>query len=765
MVTTCPPKWKSMSVRKKCEMMNHADPLTTLPITSHKTGITYRNTHCALCHNDISDDQFLDFWTPRVECPSLLQSLTKKSDENLTNSLNWNNEKQQWGLTMDNQWHPCNIDPVIPETSNHIVRRCMENTIHTCAVNWTNSEVRDRCEAYTSLVYEGSTAYRNPHCAVCNNVPLQSLTCFKITHRSFYNKEFSPNAFSILFDLTGPEGAVGKVKPCMDHQLYDPFFRRCRDVFCPITEKYTKNSTCVVVEEKDEDEYDVVLIQDPENDTINEVSAFRRCPKFLLAPEDYEFIEDNKTVYISAYDKYFTQEEYKINEDESLEICVGTLGTRLVNKFGEYMGWVTAIGLGISIIFLILHLIAFIIVPDLQNLSGKNLASLCVALLIANCSFLSGQSISTGTDECIASGVITYYGYLTSFFWMLTMAFDIWRTLKIATFELRVSSGKQWKKFICYSLWSWLIPGIITVIAVAADMSPIGNLNIYIRPLFGVHSCWFGHRQALLIFFALPLAIIMILNIIFFSSSAHMIFSTTSTTRYTASGATQRDFRLYIRLALVMGLTWITGLLGGYLDIDALWYTFIALNTLQGLFIFLAFTCNDKVIRGVKETLCNKWEFDTDPSDMKERRPPSFSWSGGSSDSTNKSNLGSSSDEGSKHRNYEQNAKMNYDTAPRSKAFEDRIGNDYDATLRNTKRFESPFNTINSAKDKMIDVNTKIAYDSAFCEKNYEIFPKINYSSHPHYGINPKINPIYGSTKKISKNTSYDRRHLEDTLY
>lgn len=751
MITTCPPKWDSMPIRSKCENMNYSDPLTTLPATSIRTNKTYRNLYCALCHNDL-ENSTLDVWKPRLECPTLLQiGTSQRSEEEMLQLLVWNAEKEQWGIHADD-WHACFVDPVLPESSHDIIRRCPENTVHTCAIDWTNADVRHRCEAYTSLVYNGAIPYRNPHCAMCNNIPLQNLGCSKVSHRLFYHKEFSPTAFAVLFDLSGL-GAVGKVKPCLDDQLYDPFFKKCRDVLCPRDEA---TNDCIV---QNSDFFDQ-FFPNAVNETYDGSVRHLLCPRFLLSPDEYLSTgDDNNTIFIPAYDKYFLESEYLLNEDDSVEICVGTLGTRLVNKFGQYMGYVTAIGLGVSIIFLVLHLIAFSMVPDLQNLSGKNLASLCLTLLIANCSFIAGQSVKTATRSCLVLGVITYYGYLASFFWMLTMAFDIWRTLKIATFELRVSSGKQWKKFAFYSLWSWLMPLAIAIAAVSVDVSPSASVDVHIRPQFGVHSCWFGHKYALLLFFAIPLAIIMILNIFFFSSSAHMIFSTTSTTRYTASGSTQRDFRLYLRLALVMGLTWITGLFGGYLDVDALWYAFIALNTLQGLLIFLAFTCNDKVVRSVRERLCSRWSYDHDIGEGKDRRPPSFSWSGGSSNSTNKSNLGSSSDEGLKK------SKMNYDSAPRSKAFDDRLNVDY--AIRNDRSYDSPFDSINS-KNKNFDLNSKLRFGDNYRGKNYNIFPKINYSSHPQLDADMnhhKVNPTYGSTKKVSKNASYDRRHLDDTLY
>ena len=42
------------------------------------------------------------------------------------------------------------------------------------------------------------------------------------------------------------------------------------------------------------------------------------------------------------------------------------------------------------------------------------------------------------------------------------------------------------------------------------------------------------------------------------------------------------NFILYVRLATVMGLTWVTGLVAGFIDVTWLWYTFVVFNTLQG---------------------------------------------------------------------------------------------------------------------------------------------------------------------------------------
>jgi hypothetical protein len=57
----------------------------------------------------------------------------------------------------------------------------------------------------------------------------------------------------------------------------------------------------------------------------------------------------------------------------------------------------------------------------------------------------------------------------------------------------------------------------------------------------------------------------MVLNAIFFSWSAYLIC--TATSKLLNTPKTHGDFRLYVRLAIIMGLTWVTGLIAGFADV------------------------------------------------------------------------------------------------------------------------------------------------------------------------------------------------------
>ena len=412
MLTTCPPEWSDAGTRSRCEDDNPSlrDPVATMPVTSHRSGLTYRNVHCALCHGDLHPNS-TDVWKPRIECPNLMQSLTPNlTIVEISRALSFEAEKNSWVIHLPShegtKTYNCNVDPVLPDTSEHIVRRCPTGIIRTCGLNWTNADVRNRCEAYTALVFYQNDGYRNAHCAICNNVPVQNLACVRASSRvSIYGKEFSPKAFAVLFDLSDDSGnIVGMERACSDRdQLYDPFFRRCRDVVCSQEGQDYIAGQCIsispAVDSTEDGSANIGELRNnshfPAADNMSEY--FLNCPKFLLEPDEYEILEDG-TVNVPPYHHTYPRDQFYIRHDGHLEICTDE-GVEYIDKFNPNMSYVTMSGLGVSIVFLVLHLTAFALLPELRNLSGKNLASLCFSLLSAYILFISGQFLEVSVKN------------------------------------------------------------------------------------------------------------------------------------------------------------------------------------------------------------------------------------------------------------------------------------------------------------------------------------------------------------------------------
>ena len=98
---------------------------------------------------------------------------------------------------------------------------------------------------------------------------------------------------------------------------------------------------------------------------------------------------------------------------------------------------------------------------------------------------------------------------------------------------------------------------------------------------------------------------------VFFLSSACIVWETTrSSAKITTSGP-KTSFYLYLRLFVLMGLSWIAGVVAGVLDREEVWYIFLVFNTLQGLFILVFFSCSKKVVTSVKERVCSHYQEDT----------------------------------------------------------------------------------------------------------------------------------------------------------
>jgi len=278
------------------------------------------------------------------------------------------------------------------------------------------------------------------------------------------------------------------------------------------------------------------------------------------------------------------------------------------------MGYVTTACLGLSIICLAFHLIITCIAPQLQNLSGKNLFSLSLALFGAYTCFLANMFAREIPVSCTVLAVLMYYFFLAAFFWMLNIAVNVARTLKQATRDLRLTSGPQWCKFLFYSLVGWLLPALIVSSTIVIDHMDTEEIPEMYKPGFGgsnIGLCWFKSRTALFLYFVIPFFFIMMLNIFFFISSALLVWSTSRSSAKITTAGPKANFFLYLRLSVLMGLSWTAGLVAGWLDIEEVWYIFLVLNTLQGLFILVFFTCTKKIVTSVKERLCGGSQEDT----------------------------------------------------------------------------------------------------------------------------------------------------------
>ncbi|KFM83514.1 G-protein coupled receptor Mth2, partial [Stegodyphus mimosarum] len=339
------------------------------------------------------------------------------------------------------------------------------------------------------------------------------------------------------------------------------------------------------------------------------------CPKWDYEPQEYTILPNGS---IQLFDEILENGTYEFVNGR-LFTCVLDYDTSddnvsISNHFPiepmENEGpsvYIGKIGSAISIVALLIHLLTFCIVPALRNLPGYNLCSLSIAFLFGYSFLLIGQIHEVLGAACIASAVLQQYFFLAAFFCMNVMAFDIWRIMRMATQKLLVSSRIVKKRqFLWYSLYAWGAPLIIVVISVVLDFSK--NTPDAIKPYYGRgDTCWMTNSFAKTIFFSVPSFSLITVNGIFFVLSAAMIKKNTMKNPNDRQVYKERiNFILYVRLGLMIGITWMTGVIAAISKSYVVWIIFDVLNSLQGLFLFMLFTCSKKVYKHFRKMTSDK---------------------------------------------------------------------------------------------------------------------------------------------------------------
>ena len=420
MVSHCPTSWAHNPTRQACEAKDvsfNDDPLAAMPVTNTRSRLTYRNAACARCHEDTTA---LEIWSAELECRDLWPS---QANDATAETLRRNRDGR-WGVTRLEdgvaKFSECYIRPKSPGWWH--VRRCLPS-VSDCAPDWTDPDTAAECAAYTARVRDMSKrnaraegyrhVYRNLHCALCNGVTLHVLQCGVLI--DFLTADYHPPRFSLIIDFNDRSGSetVGKVTRCNGTHRWDSFFHKCRAVFCDAGH-VLGDDECVPATDPS-----------PRNASHAEPSGFRVCPKFYLSDDEFE-IRSNGNVYVELYDRVYVDGEFELRDGE-LAVC--SLSSDL-GKFDDTLGILSLVFLAASVLCLCCHLVLFCLVSEQRNLPGKNLATLCVCLLLGYVCFLAAPSQEAGTAGCRAIGIVMYAAFIASFLWMNVMAFDVFRSLR-----------------------------------------------------------------------------------------------------------------------------------------------------------------------------------------------------------------------------------------------------------------------------------------------------------------------------------------------
>ena len=242
----------------------------------------------------------------------------------------------------------------------------------------------------------------------------------------------------------------------------------------------------------------------------------------------------------------------------------------------------------LSITGLTATVLTYFIFGELRSIPGKNNMMLAIHLLIAQCLYQFGIEQTEFPTLCIILGALIHLFWLTSILWMNACTLHMFRTFVTG------QSYRSYRAFdpqVCfYALYCYTVA--LTVIGINIGVSLYksdGESTGY-----GGSICYISTPIMVGWTFALPVGIIIILNMGFFFAVVYQISA--STMRRRGKSNDRGNTIIYMKLSSLTGVTWIFGYLYLWTDFVPLEYIFIVLNAGQGVLIFVSFICTSRII-------------------------------------------------------------------------------------------------------------------------------------------------------------------------
>lgn len=191
-----------------------------------------------------------------------------------------------------------------------------------------------------------------------------------------------------------------------------------------------------------------------------------------------------------------------------------------------------------------------------------------------------------------------HFCWLLCFFWMSVCSFYVFRVF--STLSKPNPSANKWRLTMKYLLYSLLCTSAVIGINVAVTYH-IKDGTIYGYGPDKTGMCYIYDPLMIIYTMAIPAYVIVFANIIMFSVTA--VNMRKCATLHKQVQTERNYFSIYARLSMITGITWVFGIPMIFIKSALLSYMFIVLICCQGLYVFIAFTCNKRVVKLYSDNL------------------------------------------------------------------------------------------------------------------------------------------------------------------
>ncbi|KAK7496745.1 hypothetical protein BaRGS_00011954, partial [Batillaria attramentaria] len=146
----------------------------------------------------------------------------------------------------------------------------------------------------------------------------------------------------------------------------------------------------------------------------------------------------------------------------------------------------------------------------------------------------------------------------------------------------------------------------LAIVGAALVMDHFYPDNI-VSPAYGDHNCWLSKPFSVIAFFVVPCSLICVINTVFVAFTMLALRrQRESMVELKKAGCvtTPSDLAITVKIALLVGVTWLLGLVASLLDYDVVWMIFTVVNASLGFMIAVVLLCNRRVLFTLRRA-CN----------------------------------------------------------------------------------------------------------------------------------------------------------------
>ncbi len=615
---------------KPCVEVDVYDPNKFIPVYDRRTQLHYTHLLCAKC-NEISDPQPWIFsikcWSPQV-----------------TATLDGGDIRK---VLKDNQ---CTLQ-TSPAASMRKPRECFPEMIVSCPDSCSNAKLRDECEkgssCFAGLLHNASgelqgKSFKNFFCGLCNGYPPDSLQCGKIyTHDRVAQYVKIPGTYSLttLFEFNINVGFCFKRCPhntmtiqniCMPFSSSSnisfrySFTSEMNATLDSEINLSTRNlSAEKVILEKGRNIFeeqnisavkpDVLFAPSKDHSDVIQLRVIFNAIVNVMTEDQFlsclEKVEERiralayRVVLATSFQQFSVNVKVETDDNSVLLVVPGipvscrrdasTTDLKCVHrdtrrKTSSHLDRISAVFVILSIVCLSVRVCLQWFLPHFRSGPRRMQFSLTLALLFAFLAWFIVSHIPAFGQACKIFAVVRYYAFMATFAWMTNIAVDTWMLFR-PNGQL-LSPNEAATPLVVYHLLGWIGPLILSTVILMLDYLPVPHSS---QPNFGPPFCWMA-GTALIYYSFVPTGLLLLTNIVLFVKTSFALKKSFEDSKVT--GKSQNNFVVYTKLFLFMGITWTLGFAVAFTDSTILEYIYIAVNALQGVFIFVAFACTKRTV-------------------------------------------------------------------------------------------------------------------------------------------------------------------------